>query len=74
MLVALATIVVGLVVAWAGLAGPFRPLAVAFRRARTFLRRMTQRRPSAPAGLSGAPARRNAGRTEPSASPAKCGS
>jgi hypothetical protein len=45
MLVALATIVLGLVVgvglAWLALSGL---LAVAFRRARTFLRRMTQRR------------------------------
>jgi hypothetical protein len=47
MLVALATIVLGLVVgvglAWLALSGL---LAVAFRRARTFLRRMTQRRQS----------------------------
>ena len=45
MLVALATVVLGLVVgvglAWLVLSGL---LAVAFRRARTFLRRMTQRR------------------------------
>jgi len=45
MLVALATIVLGLVLgvglAWLALSGL---LAVAFRRARTFLRRMTQRR------------------------------
>ena len=45
MLVVLATIVVGLVVgvglAWLALSGL---LAVAFRRARTFLRRITQRR------------------------------
>jgi len=45
MLVALATVVIGLVVgvglAWLALSGL---LAVAFRRARTFLRRMTQRR------------------------------
>ena len=45
MLVALATIVVGLVLgvglAWLALSGL---LSVAFRRARTFLRRMTQRR------------------------------
>jgi hypothetical protein len=48
MLVALATIVLGLVLgvglAWLALSGL---LAVAFRRARTFLRRMTQRRQSA---------------------------
>jgi hypothetical protein len=48
MLVALATIVIGLVVgvglAWLVLSGL---LAVAFRRARTFLRRMTQRRRTA---------------------------
>ena len=47
MLVALATIVVGLVLgvglAWLVLSGL---LAIAFHRARTFLRRMTQRRQS----------------------------
>lgn len=47
MLVALATIVIGLVVgvglAWLVLSGL---LAVAFRRARTFLRRLMQRRKS----------------------------
>ena len=47
MLVALATIVLGLVLgvglAWLALSGL---LAVAFRRARTFLRRLTQRRQS----------------------------
>ena len=45
MLVTLATVIVGLVVglglAWLVLSGV---LALAFRRARTFLRRMTQRR------------------------------
>ncbi len=45
MLVALATIVIGLVLgvglAWLALSGL---LAIAFRRARTFLRRMTHRR------------------------------
>jgi hypothetical protein len=47
MLVAIAAIVLGLVLgvglAWLALSGL---LAVAFRRARTFLRRMTQRRQS----------------------------
>ena len=47
MLVALATVVLGLALgvglAWLALSGL---LAVAFRRARTFLRRMTQRRQS----------------------------
>jgi len=53
MLVALATIVLGLVVgvglAWLALSGL---LAVAFHRARTFLRRITQRRQTPRPGIA----------------------